>query len=101
MIVANPGAILTVVAQKVSSGYGNWNFEDERTCKNVTMDGTWGTTMTGTVFNPTTGAEGSFAACAALSALKQWFCLLSIPLLQATSHVLFAVTQNCGNPSIR
>lgn len=35
---------------------------DEWTCSNATAAGTWGTTMTGTLFNPTTGAAGLFAA---------------------------------------
>jgi hypothetical protein len=35
---------------------------DECTCSNATVAGTWGTTMTGTLFNPATGAAGLFAA---------------------------------------
>jgi hypothetical protein len=36
--------------------------KDDCTCSNATAAGTWGTTMTGTTFNPSTGAAGLFAA---------------------------------------
>ncbi len=62
MIVTSNGAVLNVVAKKVSSGHGNEQFEDDGICSNATMAGTWGTTMTGTLFNPTTFAQGAFAA---------------------------------------
>jgi hypothetical protein len=36
--------------------------KDDRTCSNADIEGDWGTTMTGTVFNPVTGVAAPFAA---------------------------------------
>jgi hypothetical protein len=51
-------ASLTAVAKERGE---KWE-KDECTCSNATVAGTWGTTMTGTLFNPATGVAALFAA---------------------------------------